>query len=145
MGKYDQIINLERPVDKKHPPMSIHNRAAQFAPFDALTGFSGRIYETSRLTSERIELTEDVRQVINDSLRQIEAHIKEQPEVTVTYFLPDKRKDGGSYPTVTARVLKMDTYDERLRLEDDISIAFDDIVELIMHPVRRDIPDKLHL
>ncbi len=130
MGKYDHIIHQERPVDTKHKPMSIHNRAAQFAPFDALTGFGGRIYETSRLTQEKIELTEDVKQVINEKLRQIEDHIKEQPQVTVTYFLPDKTKDGGSYPTITARAVKIDTYDERLRLEDDISIAFDDIVEI---------------
>ncbi len=132
MGKYDQIIDMERPVDTKHKPMSIHNRAAQFAPFDALTGFGGRIYETSRLTQERMELTEDAKQVIDDKLLQIEEHIKEQPEVTVTYFLPDKTKDGGAYPTITARAVRIDTYDERLRLEDDISIAFDDIVELTM-------------
>ncbi|MDO4632465.1 MAG: hypothetical protein Q4B01_01255 [Eubacteriales bacterium] len=130
MGKYDEIIHLSRPVDNRHPAMSLHNRAAQFAPFDALTGFGGRIYETSRLTSERIDLTEDVKQTINARLLRIEAHIKEHPLVTVTYFLPDKTKDGGSYPTVTARVLKIDIYEERLRLENDLNIAFDDIMAL---------------
>lgn len=132
MGKYDQIINLDRPFDSKHPAMSIHNRAAQFAPFDALTGFGGRIHEVSRLTDARIELTDEIKQVINDQLRQIEAHIKEQPLVTVTYFLPDKTKDGGSYQTLTAPTVKIDTYDERLHLEDDISIAFDDIIDIVI-------------
>ncbi len=130
MGKYDQIISMDRPMDPKHPPMSIHNRAAQFAPFDALTGFGGRIYETSRLTDDRMELSEDVKQVIDAKLRQIAEHIKEQPEVTVTYFVPDKTKDGGSYQTVTAPAVKIDTYEERLHLKDDIHIAFDDIVKL---------------
>ncbi len=130
MGKYDEIIDMERPVDTRHPAMSLHNRAAQFAPFDALTGFGGRIYETSRLTQDRIELTEEAQLLINDRLRQIEEHIKEQPLVTVTYFEPDKTKSGGSYPTVTAHVLKIDTYDERLRMEDDLSIAFDDITQI---------------
>lgn len=130
MGKYDKIIHMSRPVDNRHKPMSIQNRAAQFAPFDALTGFGGRIHETSRLTEKRVEITEEIRQVINEQLRRIEERIKEQPEVTVTYFLPDKTKDGGSYQTITARVLKIDVYDERLRMEDDLSIAFDDIVEI---------------
>ncbi len=130
MGKYDQIIHMNRPLDTKHKPMSLHNRAAQFAPFDALTGFGGRIHETSRLTSERMELSEEIKAEINDTLRRIAEQIKEQPVVSVTYFLPDKTKDGGSYPTVTAHVLKIDTYHECLRLEDDLSIAFHDIVEL---------------
>lgn len=132
MGKYDQIINLDRPFDSKHPAMSIHNRAAQFAPFDTLTGFGGRIHEVSRLTDARIELTDEIKQVINDQLRQIEAHIKEQPLVTVAYFLPDKTKDGGSYQTLTAPAVKIDTYDERLHLEDDISIAFDGIIDIVI-------------
>ncbi len=132
MEKYDQIINQDRPFDSKHPAMSIHNRAAQFAPFDALTGFGGRIHEVSRLTDARVELTEEVKQVINDQLRQIEAIIKEQPLISVTFFLPDKTKDGGSYQTITAKAVKIDTYDERLRLEDDISIAFDDIIEIVI-------------
>ncbi len=130
MEKYDQIINQDRPFDSKHPAMSIHNRAAQFAPFDALTGFGGRIHEVSRLTDARVELAEEVKQVINDQLRLIESRINEQPLVSVTYFLPDKTKDGGSYQTITAPAVKIDAYDERLRLEDDISIAFDDIIEV---------------
>ncbi len=133
MGKYDQIINGERPVDPKHPPMSMHHRAAQFAPFDALTGFGGRIHETSRLTQERIELTDEVKEIISDRLRQIQKQITEHPNVTVTYFLPDKTKDGGSYPTVTARVMKIDPYEERLRMEDDLSIAFEDIIDITLH------------
>lgn len=130
MGKYDQIIHKARPIDPKHPPMSIHNRAAQFAPFDALTGFGGRIYEVSRLTEQRMELSEELKQVINKQLLALNNQIKARPEATVTFFLPDKTKDGGAYQTITAHAVKIDTYDERLHLEDDISIAFDDILEI---------------
>ncbi len=132
MGKYDKIMHMKRPVDTKHPAMSLHNRAAQFAPFDALTGFGGRIYETSRLTEERMELTEDAKAGINKELLRIESQIKNHPMVTVTYFLADKTKDGGSYPTVTSHALKINTYDERLLLEEDLSIPFDDIVEIFI-------------
>ncbi len=130
MNKYENIIDLPRPEDLKHKPMSLHNRAAQFAPFDALTGFGGRIYETSRLTRERIELSDEMKSVINEKLRQISMNIKSHPMVSVTYFIPDKTKSGGDYQTLSARVLKINAYDERLLLEDEISIAFDDITEL---------------
>ncbi len=130
MGNYDSILHKRRPVDTKHVSMSLHNRAAQFAPFDALTGFGGRIHEASRIVGQRIELTDEVRSVINDRLCQIERHIKENPMVTVTYFVPDCTKYGGSYETITAPAEKILPYDERLILSEDVSIAFDDILKL---------------
>ncbi len=130
MGRYDHLLDMPRPIDTKHVAMSLHNRAAQFAPFDALTGFDGRIYEVSRITDQRILITEEVKQIINDRLHFIEEHIKEHPIVTVTYFVPDLTKDGGAYETVTTAASKLKKDDERLILEEDISIAFDDILSL---------------
>lgn len=130
MGKFDNLLDKSRPVDTKHPAMSLHNRAAQFAPFDALTGLSERIYEASRITSERIELSEEAKQVINEQLCFLEAHTKEHPEITVTYFIPDITKDGGAYKTITATLHKIKIYDERLILNNGLTIAFDDITEL---------------
>ncbi|MCD8087906.1 MAG: YolD-like family protein [Oscillospiraceae bacterium] len=130
MGKYDNIMRLGRPYDPNHEPMSMHNRAAQFAPFDALTGFGGRIYESSRLTEERIELCDEQKLEINQRIRLIQEHIKERPKISITYFIPDKTKDGGAYRTVTGVVHKIDEYDERLWLEDDSCIAFVDILSL---------------
>ncbi|MCD7845379.1 MAG: YolD-like family protein [Oscillospiraceae bacterium] len=133
MGKYENIIHLGRPCDSNHKPMSMHNRAAQFAPFDALTGFGGRIYESSRLTKERIELCEEQKLEINQKMRLIQEHINERVEVSITYFVPDETKDGGAYRTVTGVVHKIDEYDERVRLEDNTCIAFDDILGLDGH------------
>ncbi len=130
MGRYDQIINMKRPVDIRHPAMSLHNRAAQFAPFDALTGFSGQIRETSRLTEERIELTEEMQRVINETLQQIQVNICKHPRVTVTYFEPDDIKSGGSYPSITASVLKIDAYHKCLLMEGSHVITFNNIVEI---------------
>ncbi len=130
MSKYDDIIDMEQPIDKNHPRMSLHNRAAQFAPFDALTGFGGRIYETSRLTDTRIELTDEEKQTINLQLCDVAAHIKERPVVTITFFVPDKTKDGGTYHTISAIALKIDTLNECLYLEEDMCIHFDDMTSV---------------
>lgn len=130
MGRHDNIINMERPVDLVHQPMSLHNRAAQFAPFDALTGFGGRIWESSRITEQRIELGDERKLEINRHLMLLLDNIKERPEITVTYFVPDKTKDGGAYKTQTSRVCKIDEYEERVYLENENQIAFDDILTL---------------
>ncbi len=130
MGRYDRIINMDRPFDPDHKPMSLHNRAAQFAPFDALTGFGGRIYESSRLTEERIELGDEQKLALNERMQIIQEHIKERPEIRITYFIPDETKDGGAYRTVTGVVHKIDEYEERVLLEDETRIAFDDIFRI---------------
>lgn len=130
MGKHNDIINLPRPHDPAHQPMSLHNRAAQFAPFDALTGFGGRIWESSRITKQRIELTEERQLEINQKLTLLLEHLKERPEVAITFFVPDKTKTGGSYITEHSRVRKVDEYEERIFLENDTCIAFDDILNI---------------
>ena len=106
--RYDDVINRQHPTSKKHPRMSRMNRAAQFAPFAALTGYEESIEETARLTDRRIELSEYEMEELNAKLNFIQEHIKERPEVTITYFQPDERKEGGEYVTVTGRVRRID-------------------------------------
>ena len=106
--RYDDVINRQHPTSKKHPRMSNMNRAAQFAPFAALTGYEESIEETARLTDRRIELSEYEIEELNAKLNFIQEHIKERPEVTITYFQLDERKEGGAYITVTGKVRRLD-------------------------------------
>ena len=107
-GKYDDIIHLPHPTSNKHPRMSIRDRAAMFSPFAALSGHGAAIAETARLTDRRMELDEDTRAELDQKQTVLLEHIGEQPEVTVTWFQPDERKDGGSYVTATGRLKKID-------------------------------------
>ena len=97
--KYDDIINLPHPVSKTHPRMSLHDRAAQFSAFAALTGHDAAIKETARLTDERWEIAEDTKEQLNETLQQIAENIDKDITVTFTYFVPDLRKSGGAYVT----------------------------------------------
>ena len=106
--RYDDVIWRQHPTSKKHPRMSRMNRAAQFAPFAALTGYEESIEETARLTDRRIELSEYEIEELNAKLNFIQEHIKERPEVIITYFQPDGRKEGGKYLTVTGRIRWID-------------------------------------
>ncbi|MBR2042538.1 MAG: hypothetical protein IJ945_09250 [Oscillospiraceae bacterium] len=105
---YFEILSREHPTSKKHPRMSRMNRAAQFAPFAALTGYEESIEETARLTDRRIELSEYEIEELNAKLNFIQEHIKERPEVTIIYFQPDEKKEGGEYITVTGKVRRLD-------------------------------------
>ena len=106
--KYDDMIGLGHHISRTHPPMARIKRAAQFASFDALTGFGAAIHEAGRETEEKKELSEDEIDMINARLAVIEQHIKEQPSIAVTYFLPDDKKAGGRYVTVSGKVKKLD-------------------------------------
>ena len=97
---YADIIDLPHHVSKRHPQMPMEKRAAQFSLFAAMVGHDAAIRETARLTEEQLELTEDAKAIIDGKLQMIQEHIKEQPEVTVTYFQPDEKKSGGAYVTV---------------------------------------------
>lgn len=108
LNRYDDIINLPRPVSKKRSPMSNFDRAAQFSPFAALTGYDAVINETGRLTDVRIELDEGGKALLDEKLQVLRAHLEEQPEVKLTVFRPDSRKDGGAYEEITGRVKKID-------------------------------------
>ena len=95
MNRYDDIINLPHHVSPTRQRMSMHDRAAQFAPFAALVGYDDAVAETARLTEPRPELDEQEQRAINERLAYIADHIDEQPEVFIRYFVPDERKSGG--------------------------------------------------
>ena len=108
-NKYDDIINLPHYTSEKRQKMSIYDRAAQFSPFAALTGFDASVIEAARITERRIELSEDTRSELDRTMSILEKIIDTEPLVTVTYFLPDNRKSGGEYRTVHSRLLSIDT------------------------------------
>lgn len=127
---YDDIINLPRHVSDKHPHMSIHDRAAQFAPFAALTGHSEAVSETARYVDEKIDLGEDAIKEIQDALNYIQEHIAESPEINITYFVADGRKQGGRYVTETARVKRIDDFGEIVYLDNGVIVKFESIFEI---------------
>lgn len=129
-GKYDDIINLPHHVSDKRPQMSMQDRAAQFSPFAALTGYDGEIKEAARLTDSKIELDEYEKQEVDEMLQLILRHIGKEFEVIITYFLPDERKAGGSYVDVTGIVKKLDEYERLLVMRDGIKIPIDDILKI---------------
>ncbi|MBQ9844741.1 MAG: hypothetical protein IJO54_01490 [Oscillospiraceae bacterium] len=132
MGKYDDIINLPHPEPKKHPRMSMENRAAQFSPFAALTGHNEAIKETERLTDSKIELAEDTITDINRTLMWIRDNIKSRPQAVVTYFVPDYKKMGGKYITATVNIVKIDEVNNAIVTADEVTIAVHNILEIIM-------------
>lgn len=130
MGEYDDIINLPHHVSRKHPQMSIHDRAAQFAPFAALTGHGEAIAETARLTDRKIELDDYERLKLDEKLLILQEHIMEMPEISVTYFCPDEKKEGGKYVTVTKALRKINEMERTLLMEDGMQIRIEDILEV---------------
>ena len=123
--RYDDIIGLPRPVSQTHPPMSAENRAAQFLPFAALTGYDAAIQETARLTDRRIELDEDEKLMLSGKLQVIQDHIKARPPVKITCFVPDTRKEGGAYVVVAGRVKKVDAIERQIIMTDGQCIPID--------------------
>ena len=124
---YDDIINLPHPVSKKHPQMSLYDRAAQFSPFAALTGHEEAIRETARQTEAWVDLDEDRKEELNEKMQEIVEHLNEAPEVTLTYFKEDEKKEGGSYVTVTGRIKKWLEYEQQLVLEDGTVVALEKV------------------
>lgn len=129
-GPYDDIIHLSHPTSKNRPRMSIHDRAAQFSPFAALSGHAAAIAETARLTDRKLELDEDTRAELDRRQAILLEHISERPEITVTWFRPDERKEGGAYITTTGRLKKLDEAERILILTDDTRIPLDAVVSL---------------
>ena len=128
--EYGDIIDREHPVSRKHPPMPRIKRAAQFSPFAALTGYDAAITETARLTEDKRELTEEQKQIISQSLSELQGRLKTDPEVTVVYFEPDARKTGGSYRTVSGNAKRVDPLWGMLELADGTAIPFENIFSL---------------
>lgn len=130
MGKYDDMIHMDRPISKNHRPMSIENRAAQFAPFAALTGYDDAVEETARLTDKKIELTEEMKSEIDEVLMEIQRREGTDTLVTVTYFVEDLYKEGGEYITDTITVKRIDTATRQIILKDKRRLKIDNILHL---------------
>lgn len=127
---YDDIINLPHHVSGTHPQMTISDRAAQFAPFAALTGYDSVIRETARLTDRKIELDESAKDELNEVLQMVKEQLFLHPQVNVIYFTPDAKKSGGAYVTACGRVKKIDDYRREMVLEDGTVIALENIMLL---------------
>ena len=129
-NRYDEIINLPHHVSKTRPQMPMSDRAAQFAPFAALTGYDAAIKETGRLTDERIELDEESLTALNVRYQMLTDALEKRPEVRITYFKPDERKAGGAYVTTVGEVRKIDDFDQTIIMQDGTRIPMDDVLSL---------------
>ena len=129
-GKYDEIMGLPHHVSKTRPQMPMSDRAAQFAPFAALTGYDAAIKETGRLTDERIELDEGALTALNMRYQLLMDALDEEPEVEITYFQPDERKAGGKYVSAVGAVKKIDDFERRITMQDGAKIPMDDVLSI---------------
>ena len=134
---YEDIIHLPRPVSKNHPPMPLRDRAAQFMPFAARTGYDARIRESARLTEEEADLSEDLQEELNEKMARLQAELQGggHPQVTVTYFRPDEKKAGGAYIVKEGTVKKTDPYTGTMLFTDGTEIPLSGIFEM---ELRRD-------
>lgn len=129
MGDYSDIIKLSRPASKR-PRMTLEQRSAQFAPFAALTGYDGTIKESARLTNRRIEIDEEIKLVLDLKIQLIQENLQQHPLVEVTYFIPDLKKEGGRYETITNIIKKIDIYKNIIIMENGIEIGIKDIIDI---------------
>ena len=127
---YSDIINLPHHVSHNHPQMPMEARAAQFAPFAALTGYDAVIHETARQTDKQVELEEYDNERLNRIFSELMDSLEEHPVVTVSYFKPDEHKAGGAYVTVTGQLKKIDTYEQLMVMEDGTAIPIGNIMDL---------------
>jgi hypothetical protein len=129
-SKYDEIMDLPHHVSKTRPQMPMSDRAAQFAPFAALTGYDDAVKETGRLTDDKIELEESSLNELNAKIQLLRENLADAPEITFTYFKPDERKAGGAYLTTTGTVKKLDDYERQIVLHDGTKLPMDDILDI---------------
>ena len=127
---YSDIINLPHHVSHNHPQMPMEARAAQFAPFAALTGYDAVIHETARLTDKQVELEEYDNDRLNRIFSELMDSLEKHPMVTVSYFKPDEHKAGGAYMTVSGKLKKIDTYEQIMKMEDGTVIPIGSIMDL---------------
>ena len=131
MTDYDDIIHLPHHVSQNHPQMPLRDRATQFAPFAALTGYEAAVGETARQTTERRELDAQETEELNRRLTDLAARLKDRPEVTIEYFVPDERKSGGAYVTMTGVVRHISVAERLLVMEDETVIPLEDVVSVV--------------
>jgi len=127
---YDDIINLPHHVSTRHPQMSMMNRAAQFAPFAALTGHSSAIEETARLTNTQIELPDEDSEILNQKMAYLREAINEHPTISITYFEPDKKKAGGKYKSTKGQLQNIDDYNQTIVLKNGEMIPLKSILDI---------------
>ena len=132
MNKYDDILNLPHHRSKTHPHMSISDRAAQFAPFAALTGYGDAVRETARLTDEKMELDADALADLDETLGEIARRLPQSSKVRICYFLKDAKKAGGQYITETFVIKKIDSYAKKIVTEKGKNISIEDIADLLL-------------
>lgn len=130
MGPYEDIIHLPHHISMKHPQMPVGDRAAQFSSFAALTGYEDEVWEAARITDKKIVLSEEQQSVLDEHLHLLEDALSERPEATFTYFMPDKRKDGGAYISVTGTLKKMDRLTRNILLTNGAVIPVDDLLQV---------------
>lgn len=128
--KYNEIMGLPHHVSKTRPQMPMSDRAEQFAPFAALTGYDAAIKETRRLTDERIELDVEALSALDMKYQLLMEALDEAPEVTITYFRPDERKAGGKYVSAVGAVKKIDDFERRITMQDGAKIPMDDVLSI---------------
>ncbi len=124
---YEDIVNLPRHISKVHPQATMADRAARFSPFAAISGYEDMVKEAARVTEERIDITDATKELLNEKLNMIVEFLDEEPEVTITYFEPDKKKDGGAYISITGTVKRIDEYERIVLMSDDKKIRIDEI------------------
>ena len=129
MNNYADIINLKRPVSN-HNHLSIESRASQFSPFAALTGYDSEVKETARITDKRIDIDDGLREMLNAKLNYLNDHIKENPNISITYFVKDPKKDGGKYLTKQGIIKRIDTVNEIIKFNDNMTISMNDIINI---------------
>ena len=131
MSEYDDILHLNRPQYPDFPPMSIHDRAAQFSPFAALVGYDEAVAETARYTDARREISEEELADLNKKLNGLKEKISSRPLITVDYFVPDSRKEGGSYRTKKGNVRTIDEYNNLIVFADGDKISIGDTYTIV--------------
>lgn len=129
MDDYKDIIDLSRPPSK-HVHLGIDSRAAQFAPFAALTGYDTEIRETARLTDKKIEVDDGLKDLLNSKLRYLKEKIKQRNEITITFFVKDKTKDGGYYETINGIVKKIEPIEGIIKMENNEIILMQDVLSI---------------
>ena len=128
--RYDDLLELPHHVSTRHHPMSMAERAAQFSPFAALSGYDDAIRETARLTGEEIQLSEDDQQVLDSVLRELLSRIREHPAASITWFIPDERKNGGAYTTMSVHLRRVDPIEKILYTTEGHTIPLARIVSI---------------
>lgn len=129
-GEYDDIIHLPHHVSSKRPQMPMLDRAAQFSPFAALTGYGDAIRETGRMTGDKMDLSDDERESLDRKQQILLEKIDKRPSLTVTYFVPDAKKSGGAYLTKNGNLKQLNALERWMLLTDGTKIPLDDVVEI---------------